>query len=83
MNILTWDRLFGSPATTQAANRKLRTLDKAEWLLTRDDTHFNGITYAAGSWYKFFETKNFGWVVFRGDSKTPEGTTPGRFIHKF
>lgn len=53
------------------------------WSVLAEDTAIDGISFAAGSQYKAFETKNFGWVVFHPDSKCPDGNTPGRRIFKF
>lgn len=35
----------------------------AKWQTLPEDSTLNGIDYAAGSQYKTFVTRNFGWVV--------------------
>lgn len=77
---MTWDSLFGRMTGKQ---NKKRTLKAATWQTTTDDVMFEGIKYAKGSQYKVWETENFGWVCFHPSSLTPEGYSPGRFIHKF
>jgi len=80
MKILGWEELFGQ--STGKRNKK-RSLEFAVWKTLEEDTWFNGIEYAKGSRYKIWETENFGWVAFAPDSKTPDGNTPGKRIHKF
>jgi hypothetical protein len=80
VTILTWQQLFGSPT---GRRNNLRKLEKAEWRTLPTHTMFDGYTYAAGSEYKFWETENFGYVLFRTNSLTPEGARPGRFIHRY
>ena len=64
-------------------NKKSIKLEDAKFQTLENDTYVDGITYAAGSQFKVFETANFGWIVFKADSLTPEGHRPGRFIHKW
>ena len=80
MEHMTWKSLFGSPT---GKRRPHLHRSKAIPHTLPADTTFNGYTYAKGSVYTFFETQNFGWVVFQLGSKTPEGHIPGRLIHKF
>ena len=75
------------PQNLESLAKNVRTrvysLRNAEWRRLEDDTYVDGITYAKGSEYKVFETTNFGWVVFKPESKSPCGATPNKFIHKF
>jgi len=80
MKTMTWESLFGQ--ITGVRNKK-RNLDNAKWVELEEDTWFDGIEYAKGSFYKIWETEDFGWVYFRRDSKTPKGETPGKFWHRF
>ena len=48
-----------------------------------EHTHIAGIEYAKGSEFKVFETQNFGWICFKGNTKTPDGKVPGKIIHKW
>jgi hypothetical protein len=82
VKVLGFDNFFG-PLSSCDRGRKLKKLENAKWQTLEDDTIFQSIPYAKGSQFKVFETKNFGWVVFHQDTKTPEGHTPGRLIHKY
>jgi hypothetical protein len=64
-------------------NKKQISMQDAHWQELKNDTHVGGIDYAKGSIFKVFETRNFGWIVFRRESLTPAGNTPGKFIHKW
>jgi len=77
---MTWHELFG--AITGKRNPK-RTLTNAKWQVLNEDTNFEGISYAKGSRFKVWEGSDFGYVGFAPESKTPEGNTPGKFLHKF
>lgn len=79
MRVLTWEAIFG-PMT--GIRNKRRSLEKAIWNTLTEDVWFDGYEYAKGSKYKFWEGKDFGWVIFDKDSKTPHGNIPGKFIHK-
>jgi hypothetical protein len=60
-----------------------KNLKSATWRTLDEDSMINGISYAKGSRYKAFRGGDFGFLVFAHDSKTPDGDTPGRFIHKY
>jgi hypothetical protein len=79
MNVMTWESLFGRMTGIQ---NKRRSLKNAQWQTLAEDTLFGGQVYAKGSQYKYWEGRDFGYVVFHKDSKTPEGHTPGQFIHR-
>lgn len=79
MNFMKWEDLFGR-ATGKRNPR--RTLKNATWQTLTGDTWFDGIEYAAGSRYKYWEGENFGFVCFDSNSRTPQGHIPGRFIHR-
>lgn len=64
-------------------NKKHIMMEDAKPQTLAEDTHIGGIEYAAGSEFKVFETANFGWICFKPNAKTPEGNTPGKFIHKW
>lgn len=59
-----------------------KKLEGSTWQTLSDDSEVNGVKYAKGSRYKAFTTRNFGWIVFHPDTKTPQGTTPRRRYHK-
>ena len=80
-HVMGWHDLF--PNMGHRTGKVKDTLAKAEWHKLEHDTNFEGIDYAAGSMFKFWETQNFGWVCFHPSSKTPEGHTPGRFLFKY
>lgn len=63
--------------------KKVISMQDAEFQRLEADSHIGGIEYAEGSIFKVFETSNFGWVVFKRTSLTPDGNVPGRFIHKW
>jgi hypothetical protein len=81
--IMGWHDLFPDMGRTTLKVHRSRTLAKAEWHILQHDTNFEGIDFQAGSMFKFWETQNFGWVAFHPASKTPEGSTPGRFLFKY
>jgi hypothetical protein len=64
-------------------NKKNIGIGDAKWQELKEDTWLGGYEYAKGSQFKVFETTNFGWVVFRPDTKTPTGQIPGRKILKW
>ena len=80
LKIMSWESLFGPIGGKRT---KLRQLKDAQWLTLPINTMFEGYTYAAGSEYKFWETKDAGYVLFKTNSLTPEGARPGRFIHRY
>jgi len=69
--------------TGQHWNKKLIHSEDAKPQTLAEDTHIGGIEYAAGSEFKVFETRNFGWICFRQDTKSPDGNIPGKLIHKW
>jgi hypothetical protein len=69
--------------TGQHWNKKVITMSDAKWQTLARDTYIDGITFAAGSKFKVFETSNFGWIVFGPESLTPSGNTPSRRIFKY
>jgi hypothetical protein len=81
MDTMSWHDLFG-PVTGKLNPRRRLGSEFAEWRTLDKDTFFNGYEYAAGSQFKVFESQDAGWVVFKRDSVTPNGNTPGRFIHR-
>lgn len=61
----------------QLIPRKRLSMDKAPWrVATRPVYWYNGSVLPAGTEYKAFETRNFGWVILRN----PVG---GRMIGQF
>jgi hypothetical protein len=72
---------FFGPIT--GVRNKKRTLQNAQWETLPMNIWFNGYEYAVGSEYKRFESENFGYVVFSPDAKTPDGSIPGKRIHRF
>lgn len=54
-------------------NKKQVGMTDALWQPLSEDTWINGITYAAGSQFKVFETQNFGWIVFAPGTKNADG----------
>jgi hypothetical protein len=79
MKIMSWDSIFG-PVT--GVQNKRRSLKNATWNVVTEDVWFDGYVYAAGSQYKFWEGKDFGYVAFHPSSRTPNGMVPGKFLHK-
>ena len=84
-HIMGWADLFPHLNRSVASNkrRKVITLDKSEWHVLQHDTNFEGIDYAKGSMFKFWETEDFGYVSFHPSTKTPEGNRPGKLTHKY
>lgn len=80
MKIMTWESLFGPITGKQKPHLSLKN---AKWNTLDEDSNFDGIEYAKGSQYKFFETTDFGFVVFSRESKTPSGDIPGKFWHRY
>lgn len=80
MKILSWNELFGP--ITGRQNKRLN-LNNAKWHTCTEDTMFDGFRYAKGSRYKYWEGRDFGFVCFAPDSLTPDGSKPGRFLHKY
>jgi hypothetical protein len=80
-HIMGWTDLF--PINHQRTGKIKHGLAKAEWHKLEHDTNFEGIDFAAGSLFKFWESQNFGWVAFHPSSKTPEGHQPGKFLFKY
>ncbi len=64
-------------------NKKVIGMSDAVWQPLEDDTFLNECTYAKGSLFKVFETKNFGWIVFGPGTLTANGNTPNRRILKW
>lgn len=64
-------------------NKKIVLIEDAKWQTLTENTYLNGITYAAGSPFKVFETQDFGWVVFGPDTRTADGNIPFRRILKY
>lgn len=60
------------------AVRKGQKLQTAKWTELREDTTMcdnnNCWTFAKGSLFKAFETRNAGWVFFHPDTKLSNGT---------
>jgi len=83
VHVLGWDQLFPARAKENNRRRKLRSLKEAEWFRLKHDTNFEGITFKAGSLFKFWETEDHGWVAFHPSSTTPEGWVPSRVIFKY
>ena len=88
MHFMHWEDLFGPigidrTPQQKGARRRKYDLKNAQWQTLKEDTHFNGYEYAKGSHFKAIETTNFGFVVFRQDSFTPDGNVPGKFIHRY
>jgi hypothetical protein len=44
-------------------NRKITSIEKAEWRELTKPINLDGCDFPAGAKYKVFETTNFGWVV--------------------
>lgn len=64
-------------------NKKVIKMTDAVWQPLSEDTYIDGQEYAAGSMFKVFETTNFGWIVFDGNTKCPNGNIPNRRIIKW
>lgn len=62
---------------------KLPSLRNSVWQTLEKDLHWGQYTYAAGSQYKLFGSKDAGWLWFHPRTKTPEGHTPGKFGHRY
>jgi hypothetical protein len=62
-------------------NKKVGMTD-ALWQPLSEDTWINGIMYAAGSEFKVFETRNFGWIVFKPGTLDGHGNLVSRRIVK-
>ena len=69
--------------TGQHWNKKMIMMEDAKPQTLKEDSHIGGCEYAAGSEFKVFETQNFGWICFKGNTKTPDGKVPGKIIHKW
>lgn len=64
-------------------NKKTISSENAHWQFLDDDTYIDGIPYSKNSQFKVFETNNFGWIVFHHSTKTVNGDTPNKFMHKW
>ena len=77
---VSWEYFFGP--ITGRRNPKL-SIQNSTWQKLAEDIWFNGYEYAAGSEYKRWETDNFGFVVFKPGTLSPNGQAPYRLIHKY
>lgn len=64
-------------------NKKVISMTDAKWQVLEEDTMISNISFGVGSMFKVFETRNFGWIVFHSDARTPCGDVPGRRIFKW
>ena len=84
MNHVGLEKFFKSHLRyKQHWNKKHIDMRDAQWQSLSEDTWLNGMSYAAGSQFKVFETTNFGWIVFAPGTLTAEGNIPHRRIIKW
>ena len=62
--------------------KRISTMD-AVWQTLTEHTWLDGCEYAKGSEFKCFETENFGWIIFKDNTRTPSGHVPGKRIIKW
>ena len=63
-------------------NKQNVDMTAALWQSLKDDTFIQQWTFAKGSMFKCFETKNFGWIVFHPTAVLIDGGKPIRRIFK-
>ena len=83
MKFITVETLLPYKGQHAAVRKRLNKLEAQKWQPINEDCSIEGITFKQGSLYKAFETTNFGWLVFHPDSRTIDGSVPGKRIFRW